>query len=105
MVIVETSLFTRRVRSLLDDDEYQLLQLALVQNPHAGTVIQGTGGLRKLRWSGLGRGKRGGVRIIYYWFASRDRLLMLMIFAKNEQVDLTSDQRKSLRSIVEEELK
>ena len=96
-------MFTRRVQTLLDDNEYRLLQAALVQNPDAGWLIPGSGGLRKVRWSADGRGKSGEVRVIYYWAVARERLLMLMIYAKNEQDDLSPDQLKVLRKIVEDE--
>ena len=66
MLIVETSVFTRRVLKLLSDESYRSLQQVLVANPEAGNLIRQSGGLRKIRWSGEGRGKRGGVRIIYY---------------------------------------
>jgi hypothetical protein len=65
-IFVETRLFTRLVGEYLDDDEYLALQNALTANPEAGTVIPGAGGVRKLRWATRGRGKRGGVRIIYF---------------------------------------
>jgi len=68
-----------------------------------GAVMRGTGGLRKLRWSVSGRGKRGGVRIIYFCHALSSRLLMLSLYSKNEQVDLTADQRKALRKVVQQE--
>lgn len=103
MVIVETSIFTRRVERLLTDDEYQQLQIALVQRPGMGQVIVGSGGLRKVRWRVRGKGKRGGVRVIYYWAVAQDRLLMLLIYAKSEQEDLSPDQLKILKQIVEEE--
>jgi len=67
MVIIETSVFTRRITELLSDDEYRELQATLVERPKAGPVIPGSGGIRKLRWSASGRGKRGGARVIYYW--------------------------------------
>lgn len=66
MVIIETSVFTRQVQKLLNDEEYQELQLALAEGPDLGVIIGGSGGLRKVRWSRQGRGKRGGVRVIYY---------------------------------------
>jgi hypothetical protein len=88
---------------LLSDDEYRLLQQALVAHPDAGRLIRGTGGLRKLRWAAKGRGKRGGARIVYYWHAPGDRLLMLLAYAKGEQDDLTPRQRAVLRKIVETE--
>lgn len=103
MVIIETSTFTRQVQSLLSDEEYYQLQMALVLNPGLGSIIQGSGGLRKLRWSLGGRGKRGGIRTIYYWAVLEDQILMLFMYAKNEKDDLTPDQLKLLRRIVEEE--
>ena len=71
MQIIETSAFTRRVAGLLTDDEYRALQSALVVNPEAGAVIVGTGGARKVRWAREGRGKSGGVRVIYYYATAR----------------------------------
>jgi hypothetical protein len=103
MVIIETSVFTRRVIALLSDDEYRELQATLVERPKAGPVIPGGGGIRKLRWSASGRGKRGGARVIYYWATEQEHLLMLFIYAKNESDDLTQDQIKTLRQIVERE--
>src|SRR3954462_10921764 len=103
MVIVETSVFTRPVLSLLSDDEYRKLQSVLANRPQAGALIRNSGGLRKVRWSIEGRGKRGGVRVIYYWAAQQERLLMLLMYPKNVQDDLTPDQLKLLRRIVEEE--
>ena len=72
MVFIETSIFTRQVISLLNDDEYRELQIALSLHPEAGAIIPRSGGLRKIRWSMEGRGKRGGVRAIYYWVAAKD---------------------------------
>jgi mRNA-degrading endonuclease RelE of RelBE toxin-antitoxin system len=67
MVVIETIVFTRRVTELLPDNEYRLLQATLVDRPDAGPIIPGGAGLRKIRWSASGHGKRGGARIIYYW--------------------------------------
>jgi hypothetical protein len=103
MEIIETSVFTRQVKELLSDDEYRLLQIALVQHPESGDLIPQSGGIRKKRWSMGGRGKRGGARVIYYWAVTKDQLLMLMIYAKNEKDDLSTDQLKLIRRIVEEE--
>jgi mRNA-degrading endonuclease RelE of RelBE toxin-antitoxin system len=105
MVIKETSVFTKQVRSLLDAESYRLLQLRLVADPDAGALIRGTGGLRKIRWQGSGRGKRGGVRVIYYWATNDDVILMLLMYSKSEKDDLTPEQKKVLASIVEEEFK
>lgn len=103
MLIIETSIFTRQVLNLLSEEEYRQLQLALVTRPDLGDLIPGSGGLRKVRWSLAGRGKRGGVRTIYYWAVRKDQILMLLMYAKNEQENLTNDQLKVLRRIIEEE--
>lgn len=103
MVIVEVRGFTARIRDLLSDEDYRLLQLQLVRNPEAGRIIPGTGGLRKLRWAASGRGKRGGARLIYFWHPKSQRLLMLFVYPKNERSDLTTMQRRTLRKIVETE--
>ena len=82
----------------MDDDEYSKLQLALVRKPDGGNVIPGGGGIRKLRWAGSGRGKRGGLRVIYYWWVAKDRISLLLAYPKKEQDDLTADQLKQLKS-------
>ena len=105
MVIIETTVFTRRIKELMPDDDYQELQSVLIRTPDTGDVIRNSGGIRKVRWSAAGRGKRGGVRVAYYWRVSADQLLMLYVYAKNEQADLTPDQLKVLRNLVAEELK
>src|SRR5882672_1589291 len=99
MVIIETPVFTRRVLDTLSDDEYRELQSYIAQNPGAGDIIPGSNGLRKLRWRIEGRGKRGGSRIIYYWVRPKELVLMLFLFKKNEQSNLTVDQLRKLKSI------
>lgn len=89
MVIIETSIFTRQVREFLSDEEYRGFQMAMVNRPNAGSVIVGSGGLRKVRWAIKGRGKRGSVRVIYYWAVAQGQLLMLLIYSKSERDDLT----------------
>ncbi len=103
MVIVETPVFTRQVQDYLTDEDYRLLQVALVNRPNLGAVIRGTGGLRKVRWNLPGKGKRGGARVIYYWAVSHDQLLMLFMYPKNVRDDLTPAQLKILRQIVDKE--
>jgi mRNA-degrading endonuclease RelE of RelBE toxin-antitoxin system len=103
MVIVETPIFTRQLRSELSDDEYRLLQNILLVRPDSGKVIPGSGGLRKLRWATEGRGKRGSLRVIYYWFTTRDIILLLFIYPKNVQDNLTHEQLKQLKKVIEEE--
>ncbi len=103
MVIIETSIFTKQVQKYLSDDEYQKLQLELLNRPDAGPVIRGSGGLRKVRWAAKGRGKRGDSRVIYYWAVSQEQLLMLLIYPKNIQDNLSRDQTRALRNIIEAE--
>jgi mRNA-degrading endonuclease RelE of RelBE toxin-antitoxin system len=105
MLIVETPVFTKRALQVLTDDEYRELQSFIAQYPDAGDLIPGSHGLRKLRWTVSGKGKRGGTRIIYYWLKPRDTILMLFVFKKNERSDLTKDQLKKLRAMVEKELR
>lgn len=103
MVIIETPIFTKRLLGVMSDEEYRLLQLHLLNKPDAGKMIQGSGGLRKLRWSAKGHGKSGGVRIIYYWFVAQDTILLLFLYAKNERTDLTPEQLQQLRKVIEGE--
>ena len=103
MIIVETSIFTRQVTSLLTDEEYREFQLLLAEQPDLGKVIKGGNGLRKARWAPKGRGKSGGVRLIYYWVVRQDRILMLFMYPKSERSDLTPEQIKVLGKIVKEE--
>jgi mRNA-degrading endonuclease RelE of RelBE toxin-antitoxin system len=105
MVIIETSIFTKKITTLLDDNEYRVLQNHLVKIPDSGEIIQGSGRIRKIRWAMKGRGKRGGIRIIYYWATSRDQIFMLYVYAKNKHNDLTKDQLSVLKKAVELELK
>src|SRR5438105_14065214 len=96
MRFVETSIFTAVLRRHLADEEYRALQLSLVLRPDQGKLIPRSGGLRKLRWKATGRGKRGGLRVIYYWAVGDMVCLMLYLYAKNEQGDLTAAQMKEL---------
>jgi mRNA-degrading endonuclease RelE of RelBE toxin-antitoxin system len=99
----ETSFFTRQTADLLSDEELTALQWALMANPESGDLIRGSGGLRKLRWAGSGRGKRGGLRVIYYWHVSGSVILLLLAYPKNEQENLSPDQLKILKSIIKNE--
>ena len=74
MVIIETPIFTKTIQSLMSEDDYRQLQSALVIRPDLGELIPDSGGLRKLRWRVPGGGKRGGVRLIYYWAPSREEV-------------------------------
>lgn len=105
MRFVETAVFTRRVIDALSDDDYRLVQEALLRRPAQGDLIERTGGVRKLRWREEGRGKRGGLRLIYYWDPQREIILMLFLYRKSDQKDLTADQKRILVTIVNQELK
>jgi mRNA-degrading endonuclease RelE of RelBE toxin-antitoxin system len=105
MVFKETSVFTRQISKLIPDDAYREFQQELIFNPTAGDLIKGSGGLRKMRWRISGRGKRGGVRLIYYWDKPTDTLFMLFIYPKSEREDLTASQLRILSKLVREELK
>lgn len=104
MEFIETSIFTKLADVLFSDVEYRELQLVLLTNPTAGDLIQGSGGLRKIRWHGSSRGKRGGSRVIYYWDAG-DKIYMLYGYKKNQQADLTPEQLRTLSRLVKEQLK
>ncbi|HBT83756.1 MAG: hypothetical protein A2005_10765 [Desulfuromonadales bacterium GWC2_61_20] len=102
MQFVESRLFSKKLPAYLADDEYRALQAFLLEMPDAGDVIKGGGGVRKLRWSVEGRGKRGGIRVIYYLELAESRFLLLTLYAKNELEDLTPHEIKLLKKIVEE---
>jgi len=103
MRFVETSVFTAQVKDLLDDNEYRALQSALLLRPEQGVLIKGSGGLRKVRWGARGSGKRGGIRVIYYWDQELAVFYMLFAYPKAVQDDLTANQLRILRKIVREE--
>ena len=83
VLFVETSHFTSHVTEYLTDDEYRRFQWFLIENPNAGAVVSGTGGIRKARWSMAGRGKRGGVRVIYYRQPVKNRIYLLTLYGKS----------------------
>mgnify|MGYP001580253918 CR=1 FL=1 len=96
---IETKRFTRLVTQYLSDEDYSLLQQALIEDPKAGDVIPGSGGVRKLRWGVAGRGKRGGLRVIYYAKTQQGQIWMLTLYAKNVAENISAH---ILRQIKEE---
>lgn len=102
MVIIETPTFTKLITDLLNDDDYRVLQHTLAANPEAGDVVPGGGGIRKIRFALPGQGKRGGVRIIYYWQKSKDRIFMLMAYVKSKKSNLTTEQTTILKRLAKE---
>ena len=101
MVFIEAPTFSKYVYDYLDDESYSALQQALVLRPEAGKIIPGSGGLRKIRWAGSGRGKRGGLRIIYYWLREDGQVWLLTIHAKNEAENIPSSVLKLIRKEME----
>jgi hypothetical protein len=102
---VEAPAFSRYRDQYLDDDGIRELQQSLATNPEAGVLIPGAGGIRKLRWkdSRRGKGKRGGLRVIYYWFLSDEEIWLLTLFDKDEAADLTKGEKDQLIRAMEAE--
>jgi mRNA-degrading endonuclease RelE of RelBE toxin-antitoxin system len=107
MEFIEASAFTRRISDYLADDQYRKLQIALANNPDLDDVMPGTGGFRKLRWadSRRGKGRRGGLRIIYYYFSSNQQVWLMTLYDKDEARDLTPKEKTALQNAIEGELK
>ncbi|MES2706517.1 MAG: type II toxin-antitoxin system RelE/ParE family toxin [Verrucomicrobiota bacterium] len=85
---------------LIDDDSYSQFQWQLIADPEAGDLIPRSRGLRKIRWRAQGRGKRGGIRVIYY-LVHREEVFLLYAYAKNDREDLTQDQVRRLRDLID----
>lgn len=103
MVFYETDIFTARIVELISDESYLELQALLVADPEAGDLIPKTKGLRKIRWMGSGRGKRGGIRVIYY-LVCHEEIFMLYAYPKNRESDLSPRHLQLLRELVETHL-
>ena len=104
MLFIETSIFTKRITESVCDEDYHKLQVYLAEHPDAGDLIRGSGGIRKIRCAASGRGKRGGARTLYYWDAP-DKIYMIFCYLKNERENITPEQLKTLKKLVEENLK
>jgi hypothetical protein len=105
-VFVELPAFERHRADYLDDLAFGDLQLALMKNPEAGEVIEGTGGLRKVRFADKrrGKGKRGGLRVIYYSWSAGPQFWLYTLYDKDEMADLTPQQRRALKAMLKAEL-
>ena len=98
---IESPVYSQQIDDLLSPEDHRQLQISLLQRPDQGDLIKGSGGLRKLRWVGSGRGKRGGIRVIYYLWHG-DTAFMLTAYPKNKQTDLTPAQLRALKQLIEE---
>lgn len=106
MEFIEAPAFTRHLSRYLNDEAYRDLQAKLGANPDLGDVMPGTGGFRKLRWADARRrkGRRGGLRLIYYYFKSDSQMWLMTLYDKDEASDLTATEKKTLRASIEKEL-
>ena len=101
MIFVEAKPFSRRFPDYLTEEELREFQNYLLETPDAGDLVKHTGGIRKVRWKLKGIGKRGGLRIIYFWHVLDSHIYLLLIFQKNEFEDLEKDEYAALKTIVE----
>lgn len=99
---IETPTFTRTILELLNDDEYSELQAILLEDQERGAIIRGGGGIRKLRFAAQGRGKSGGIRVIYYWIKSDAQIYMLLAYPKSGKDTLTARETAILHDYVKE---
>ena len=97
---IESPVYSEQIDDLLSAEDHRQSQMHLLEHPDRGAVIKGSGGLRKLRWAGSGRGKRGGIRVIYYLWRG-DTVFLLFAYPKNQQQDLTPAQAKLLKNLIE----
>ena len=106
LIFVETPVFTRLLGNYLSDESYRALQHTLMDTPELGALIPGTGGFRKIRWEDMrrGKGKRGGLRIIYYYLSADHQIWFFSVYDKDEATDLTPDEKKFLRNAIQAEL-
>lgn len=102
MEFIETATFTKLILELLTNDEYRGLQNLMLENPERGDIIKGGGGIRKLRYALPGRGKSGGIRVIYYWITRNDQILLLLAYPKSKKDTLTDKETAILREYVKE---
>ena len=100
MEFIETPVFTKWIAEMVTDDSYRILQSVLIKQPESGKIIKGCNGIRKIRWKIGNKGKRSGVRIIYFYKVVDEQIFMLFAYSKKEQKDLTGLQRKILADYI-----
>ena len=103
MIFIEASSFTKLLSKYLTDDEYRALQTYLMQKPDAGNLVKGSGGVRKVRWASEGKGKSGGVRVIYYWNKADHEIWMLTIYSKSERSTIPGHILKQISEAIDNE--
>jgi mRNA-degrading endonuclease RelE of RelBE toxin-antitoxin system len=103
MIFIETTIFTKLLPKYLSDDEYRVFQWYLLFNPEAGDLVRGSGGVRKVRWAPDGKGKRGGIRIMYFWKKSENEIWLLTLYSKNEKATIPSHILKKIAEEIENE--
>ena len=101
MTVVETPSFLRDAKAKLDEGEREELVFFLASNPEVGIVIPGTGGVRKFRWAREGEGKRGGYRVVYYYYSDSIPLFLIALYGKNEKADMTQAERSQAAKLVD----
>jgi len=99
---VETPFFTKALTHYLSDDEYAEIQGFLTQHPEAGDIVRGSGGVRKLRWGIRGRGKRGGLRVIYYLHRANNEIWMITLYGKSVQENIPAHMLKRMKEALED---
>lgn len=102
MEFIETPIFTKLIIELLPDNDYRLLQTELMDNPERGALIKQGGGIRKIRFSAQGKGKSGGIRVIYYWLKDSGQIYMILAYPKSKKDTLSDEETKILRDLVKE---
>lgn len=103
MIFIETTIFTKLLPKYLTDDEYRAFQWYLLLNPESGDLVRGSGGVRKVRWAPEGKGKRGGIRIMYYWKKSDNEIWLLTLYSKSEKATIPGHILKKIAEEIENE--
>jgi hypothetical protein len=103
MLFIETSIFTKQIKSLISDEEYREFQEELLLQPDKGALIKNGGGIRKIRCSQSNKGKSGGIRVIYYWVTEDDQIFFLVAYPKSVKDNLTDKETNILRQLVKEQ--
>ncbi len=103
LTVIETPTYSRKAEALLNEDEREEFAVFISQNPSAGSVVRGSGGVRKIRWARTGSGMRGGVRVIYYNQLHHEEVWLLTLYAKTERSTIPADELRLIREAIERE--